>query len=208
MKTNLPFLFDPSKFERLKTPDQKQFETANLNLMLAFEDIVYDAHDQFHNKVLSLFKWGEMDKMLPAVAMISFIRQSFIRDYPSYCREATNQRFRLITDNGEYIYLKKLDDNKKPSNIETQSNNLILYQVTDDSSNKRPNVFFGYTTTEEYSKITGVYAVCLKGEQLMWVTNISNLRSSMGGLVATVTTPTEPVLKPGIVKLKKKNQTE
>lgn len=208
MNTNLRYLFDPSKYVKVQVPEQKAFEEANAELMFAMEDLVIEGHKKLHTTILPLFKYEEMDKNLPAVAMISFIRQGFIRKYPQYCRKASRKRFRLITQNNEFIYLKKLDKKKRPSNIETHNNNLIIHQVTESKVDSLPNVFFGYTCSENYSVIKGVFAVCIRGKETLWVTNITDLRNQSGGSLVPLT-PTAPTqLKPGVVKLKQNTKKE
>lgn len=206
MSTKLMYLFDPAKYARLTVPEQEKFQKENENLMFAMEDAVYDALKSYQKEILPLFRRGGMDNNMPAVSMISFIKQAFITRFPQYCREATKARFRLITDSGEHIYLKKLNRKKRPQNIPTENNNRILYQVTDHSKTNRPNVFFGYTCTNNYSSITGVYAICIKGEEIVWVTDISSLRQS--AIVTSLDQPTAPVLKEGVVKLKSKSERE
>ncbi len=190
MQTNLQFLFDLSKFEKRKTPIQSEFEETNLELLLAFKQIVYDSHSKLHSYIHTLFRPGEMDRNQSAVSMSSFMRQGIL--------------FKLISPNNENIYIKKLDHKKRPSNIQTINNNLIIFQLTKSSKDVQPNIFLGYTANENYSIITGIYAVCIEGKAVKWITNISLLGGSAQAQLESITPiGGSPKLKDGIVKLKK-----
>jgi len=136
--------------------------------------------------------------------MISFIRQAIIKKYPNYCSKATKRRFKLFTPNNEWIFLKKLRNNRRPSNIETAANNIILHQYTENERDKAPNIFLGYTEANGYSMITGIYAVCIDGKDILWHTDISTLEiRETGILVSTKPKNDGPKLKDGVVKVKK-----
>jgi hypothetical protein len=208
MQPNLQFLFDPTKYERIKSPTQKQFEKANLDIMLACLSIVKDAFHKLHTLIFPLFKPGEMDKNQPAISMISFMKQGFIRLHPSFCRRATRSRFKLITPTDEYIYIKKLNEKKRPSNVRTKANDLILFQIANSiAKHKYPNVFFGYTVTPDYSKLTGIYAVCISGKDLVWYSDLNTLYNKAQAKLVNINT-SGTKLKPGTVKIKPGKQKE
>lgn len=210
MDTNLPLLFDISKFEKRKTPTQEAFEDANMQLLFIFHAAVYKAHERLHNEVLTLVRPSALDRNMPAVAMSCFIRDVLIQKFPEYCAKATKSRFKLVTPNGEWAFIKKLDSNKRPQNIETHTNELILNQVTKDAKDKAANVFLGYTAKGDNSKITGVYAVCIEGKKQHWLTDITTLLSKNQTTVTQFQNHKKQTkLKEGTVKLKKrKNKDE
>jgi len=109
--------------------------------------------------------------------MISFIKKKLIERFPFYCVNATMSRFKLTLPSGEFVYVKKLDDKKRPSNIETVENNEILFQVTKDKRDTAGNIFIGYNC-QSYSSVDAVYVVCLKGDELVWHQNILELQKS------------------------------
>jgi hypothetical protein len=209
MTTNLPTLFDLSKCEKRKTPIQESFEEANLVLLSVFHAAVHRAFERVHNEIFTLIKPSAMDRNLPAVAMSSFIREIIIQRFPEYCAKATKSRFKLVTPNGEWAFIKKLDHKKRPQNIETYSNELILNQVTQDLKDKAGNVFLGYTSKGDNSKVTGVYAVCLEGKKQLWLTDITTLISHKKSVLARFqTNKKKTTLKPGTVKLKKRKDNQ
>jgi Cft2 family RNA processing exonuclease len=200
-------MFNPSDYEKKKTPEQKQFIENNLDFLIAFKEIIYDSHQDLHEIIFPLFKPGEMDNNMPAVSMISFIRKRLLRQFPLYCEKATTTRFKLLTPSNEYLFVKKLDDDKKPQNIRTVTNEKILNQCLEKNEDSNPNVFIGYSSTEKCDSITGVYAVCIKGEETLWIIDINTLSSGIQGIIVDMD-PKDltPKLKEGIVKIKKANE--
>lgn len=169
-------LFGNSMPEKRKTPSQKQFEKENLDLLLAFLEIVNDSFRLLNNQIFTLIPpGGGMDNKMPSITLISFIRTHIIQQFPYYCGKATKSRFKLVTPTKDNIYLKKLNPRKRPSNRKSKANDLILYQLTKSNEDKGGNVFLGYTTDKMFSQALGVYAVCLDGKDLVWESNIVDL---------------------------------
>jgi hypothetical protein len=202
MNTNLQLSFDFTKFPRRTGVAQADFEAANKKLLLFFRLLVYEAHLDLHRKIFSLFKPRDMDRNMPAVSMISFIRQGILKHFQSYCPKATKKRFKLITPNLECILIKKLNNKLRPSNIDTTNNKLIINQRTDEQADKLPIIFLGYTALPDFSRITGIYAVCIKGKEILWRTDINEL-GDQSLLYPILPKGTDPNLKDGIVKIKK-----
>lgn len=205
MAAKLLRLFDESQFEKRKTPVQSEFETGNRDFLLAFREMPYSAHQDLQTKIWIHFKPTEMDKNANAVMMISFIRQALIRQFPLYCSQATPSRFMLVTPSGEHLYIKKLDDDKMPSNIPTGNNTIILMQLSESKKDDNPNIFLGYTTTDTYSEITGTYAVCITGTKVDWISDLNNLdnEQQQGEIIPLTPVGTPPAaLKEGVVKIK------
>jgi hypothetical protein len=202
--TNVQLLFDLSKFERRITPSQQEFEEKNMELLLAFKGFVPQCFKEMHG-ILSIIEPTAQDKILPAVLMSGLLRGKFIKNYPENCRKATKKRFKLIGGNYEWLYVKKLDRRKRPSNIATKSSLLILNQRSTSKQDKSPNVFLGYTVSSDWSEYTGVYAVCIEGSEILWLSDISLLGgSSLTRNIEVTPNNPGPKLKDGIVKVKTK----
>ena len=199
--SKLNTLFDFSKFEKRKTPDQKQFEAANKQLLIDFKNFVPVCFKNLHKKVLSSIEPIDQDKNLHAVVMSGFLKGQFIRKYPHYCFKATKQRFKLCIDYTN-VYIKKLDEKKKlPSNIPTDESLMIYNQLTDTDKDKSANVFLGYTVTDDWSQITGIYALCIEGEEIIWISDLKDFGEQPQTLVVTMKpTPTAPKVKEGAKK--------
>jgi hypothetical protein len=204
--SNLNTLFDFSKFEKRKPIEQKQFEKANAQLLRDFREFVPTCFEKLHKKVLANIEPIDQDRNLHAVVMNGFLKGQFIRKYPHLCYKATRQRFRLFVDNTN-VFVKKLDEKTKfPSNIPTDQSLMIYNQLTDSTSDKHTNVFLGYTVREDWSKITGVYAVCIEGEEIIWISDLNTFgeEQSTTPVIPMGPTPIKPKVKPGVKKKKTK----
>lgn len=203
----LQTLFDLGEIEKRKTPKEKKFQEENLDLLKEFSAAVDYAFEMLHKHLFSIIKPKAMDRNLPAVSVISFIRQHLINKLPANCREATVSRFKLVTDNGQSIFVKKLDDQKMPSNIQTEANDMIINQFTIPGSDTGANIFLGYNTDEGFSKVNGKYAVCLDGENKLWAFDISTVIAKKEATIIKFTTKSnKPKLKEGVVKIKKEKR--
>jgi roadblock/LC7 domain-containing protein len=204
MTTKVQTLFDLGKLEKRKTPTEQKFQDDNADLLNVFKDAVDYAFEMLHKKVFTVFKANAMDRNLPAVSVISFIKEYLIDKVPEHCRLATEGRFKLVTKDGQCIYVKKLDEKKMPSNISTTANDMIMHQFTASEYDAGGNVFFGYTTDEGYPKPTGIYAVCIDGNQKVWIFDIATIiKKAQSPVIKLTTKANKPKLKEGVVKIKK-----
>lgn len=196
-------LFDFTKFERRKTLEQQEFEQNNKQLLIDFKNSVPECLKDLHKKIFASIEPIDQDKNLPATAMNGFLSGQFKRKYPHYCYKATKQRFKLYIGDVS-IYIKKLDEKSKlPSNIPTDESLKIFNQLTDSDSDDGCNIFLGYTVTDDWSRITGIYAVCLKGDVLLWKTDLNNFEEdSLTPIIPIRPTPKAPQVKDGAKRKK------
>jgi hypothetical protein len=143
------------------------------------------------------------DKNLQAVIMSGFIRGELIKKFPGYCAKATKARFKMHNDKSGWIFIKKLTNKKRPANIKTIANDIIINQLTNSKLDKQQNVFLGYTASKNLSHITGVYAVCIDGDKILWVSDLIQY-AAQHTTVTSINQPNEVKLKEGIVKIKEK----
>ena len=88
----LQTLFDLGKLEKRKTPNAQNFQKDNHELLVTFSLAVEYAFTMLHKKVFTVFKANAMDSNLPAVAVISFIKEYLIEKIPGYCEKATDRK--------------------------------------------------------------------------------------------------------------------
>lgn len=202
--SKLNTLFDFSKFEKRKTANQQAFEMANRQLLIDFKQFVNVSFKQLHQKVLTVIAPLDQDKNLKAVVMSGYLAGQLKRKYPLYCGLATPQRFKLWID-GVSVYIKKLDEkNKLPSNIPTDESLKIYNQLADDNEDKGCNIFLGYTVSDDWSRITGIYLVCIEGEERIWMTDLTNFGEDQASPVIPMTPkPIAPQIKVGAKRKKK-----
>lgn len=197
-------LFDDSDYQKKETPKEGEFKRQNIGLLKTYQEAVEYAFKKLHQQVFTIIKPNAMDRNLPSVSISSFIREYFITNMPFNCKDATSGRFKLTTETGEYIYLKRLYDNLMPSNIETTENDLILNQCLKPGDENKANIFLGYQTDDGYSNATGIFAVCIRKERI-WAFDINSaLQQNQKSLYVKIkNTENKPKLKEGIVRIKK-----
>ncbi len=199
--SNLNMLFDFSKFEKRKTANQIDFEQQCRQMLIDFRNFVPVCFKNLHRKVLSVIEPIDQDKNLNAVVMSGLLKGQLIRKYPQYCHKATKQRFKLYIDYTS-IYIKKLDEKTKlPSNIPTDESLMIYNQLTDSNNDIGCNIFLGYTVKDDWSMITGIYAVCIEGENILWITDLRNFAEEEQLPIITLRPrPNTPKVKSGAKK--------
>lgn len=209
---NLNTLFDCAKFEKRKTSDQKSFEMANRELLIDYKNFVPNCFKKLHKNVLAAIEPIDQDKNLPAVVMSGYLAGEFKRKYPHYCTKATRKRFKLYIDYTN-VYVKKLDARTKlPSNIPTDEALMILNNLTDTNADNGGNIFLGYTVSDDWSRIKGIYAVCIEGDKIVWISDLTNFGEEEKAPVITLKPkPIAPKVKTGAKKKsddQKKTQNE
>lgn len=203
MKQDLT-LFNASDFEARKPANQRDFETNNSKLLCSFPGMVDMAFDRLNREIYPIIDPGSRDKNMPATIISGFLKGAMIRSFPHLCRKATPKRFRLKIDGSEWIYIKKLNDNKQPSNIKTKDNEKIMNQLSDSKTDVEANIFLGYTANQEMTQADGVFAVYIVGEKVEWFSDLRDLVSKENENVKQLSTPVETALKEGTVKIKPK----
>jgi len=201
-------LFDSSQFQKRKAPAQADFENKNIDLLLAFREMVPKAFLRLHREIFSIIEPISQDKNLPAVIMSGYFKGELIKLFPQLCSNATKQRFLLTGAGNERIFVKKLDSQRRPSNIPTVDSVLIYNQLSNSHFDVFPNIFLGYSATEDWSDFTGIYAVCIDGEKTLWISDLMMLDNNNGANIITMplqpVIPISPKIKEGVVKIKKK----
>ena len=199
-------LFDLSDLEKRKTANQQDFENQNLDLLTAFAGMVNRSFERLNSEILSTVELTSRNKHLKAIAVNGFLMGELIQSFPEYCRAATKVRFNLKTPTGEWIYVKKLfeDKNKKrrPKNASTKNNTKIYHQLSDSETDTCSNVFLGYTALDDMTAATGYYAVCIDGETELWVSDLKTL-AKKAQIKQVPREKAEPTLSPNVVKIKK-----
>lgn len=198
-------LFDNLIYEKRQTPDEAAFQEENLSLLLTFPSLTEECMEFKAKELLSRIPVDSRDRNLHAVLMSGLLKGKLINMFPHYCREATHGRFRLRTEKGQWIYVKKLDDKLRPMNIETEQNMNILNQVSFSKADKGANIFLGYTSDKGNSQITGAYAICLDGDVLLWGINLFDLVASQGARKRQMQADVQqPQFREDLVKLKER----
>ena len=201
-------LFNEADFEVRKPANQKDFEDRYKDVLLAFPDMVDRAFMRLNMQIFSNVEPESRNKNLAAVCISGFLQGSMIKAFPNYCSYFINHngsRFKMRKDNYEWLYVKKLDENKRPSNIETDNSIKIMKQLSDSVMDTNANVFLGYVATEDNSYAQHIYAVYIVDKKVEWFTDLRGFveKNTFGEVVTPVTPPVQTELKEGTVTIKK-----
>lgn len=200
-------LFDLSDFEKRKLPSQNDFESMNENLLIQFQKIITDAFIRMNEEHLSHIEPSFRNKNLNATLINGFVTGKLSELYPERCSTTTGSRFRFKGYGNEWIYIKKLNDKKRPSHVKTLGSTVIENQLSEHGTNDLvPNIFLGYTANDTMTEETGVYAVCMDGDEIRWVTDIFSFirNKDKQSQVQIKSEPVSAHIKEGLVSIKKK----
>lgn len=185
-------LFDPSKFEARKTADQQEFEDMHKDDLAEFRNIMEQALEMTEaesKKKRPHFK----NKNYNATVMNGNISGLLRERFPGFVKDGPNDRI-MFSRKGKYcIYFKKLDSRKMPSNVRTEYAELVAYQKTIPGGDKMPIIFVGYTVDDNWSEITGVYAVYIQENKRVWVTIINEGNAAESAMPVIGIRPVAPV---------------
>jgi hypothetical protein len=199
-------LFDIGALTKRNTPEQDIFENENKELLASFPDMVDRAFKRMNTQIMPLIEPTSRDKNLPAVLISGFLRGYLIAEFPHYCAAATNQRFSLKTDALEWIYIKKLNDNRRPMNIKTSVNDMILNQLSVSEEDTGSNIFLGYTATKDMTQNLEVFALCIEGEVEHWFSDLKEF-AKINHVQKHLSDKKETKLKDDTVRIKIKENT-
>jgi len=208
LKMRVLTLFDDYNFEARKTANQKDFEASYMDVLIAFPDMVDNAFMRLNKELFAIIEPASRNKNLPAVAISGFLQGSMIRQFPDYCRDFISHggvRFKMKKENYEWLYIKKLDENKKPSNIETDNSIKIMKQLSDSALDVEPNVFLGYVASDDYSVAESVYAVYIVDKKVEWFTDLVDFaqRNRISAETVQLTALAQTKLKDDVVTVKR-----
>jgi hypothetical protein len=185
-------LFDVSKFESRKMAAQEEFEELHKEDMKEFLKIFQEAFEMTKAESKSKARHFK-NKNYNANVMNGNIAGLLLERFPNEVKEGPNDRV-MFSRNGKFcIYFKKLDDRKMPSNVRTDYVELVAFQKTLPGGDKMPIVFVGYTVSDDWSELTGVYAVYIQGKKREWVTIISDSNSDDSAVPMIGGQPIKPV---------------
>lgn len=198
-------LFKEADLEIRKPANQSDFENRNLKFLCSFPDIVDRAFERLNKEIYPLIEISSRDKNMPANLISGFLKGEMISNYPLYCR-GTAKRFKMKIDGSEWIYIKKLNAKKRPSNVTTDANTMILRQHSTSKADTSANIFLGYTAGADMTSADNVFAVYIVENVVEWYCDLRVLASSQtqNNVTQLATIKEEVALKVGTVQLKNK----
>lgn len=200
-------LFNEADFEVRKPANQKDFEERYKNVLLAFPAMVDRAFLRLNMQIFANIEPESRNRNLAAVSISGFLQGAMVKTFPDYCHYFINHngsRFKMRKENYEWLFVKKLDDNKRPSNIETDTTLKIMKQLSESSMDLHANVFLGYVASDDNSFADAIYAVYIVDKKVEWFTDLRGFveKNSSGDVINPVTAPVPTELKEGTVTIK------
>lgn len=203
--TKVQYLFEMNKLLVRPTPEQSDYEFKNLEVLKSFELAVNKGFEQTlidskGKDPLSMnFSWFSN-------TMNGNVLAAFARLHPTLVRP-TGRKNHCIIMHGTYeCYIKKLNKGLVPSYNHSDTTEAMVQQMALPDQDPRPVIFLGYTLNKDNSMVTGVYAVCIKGSDRVWVTDITSLDNSSSGDTFATPKPTNPNSPDIIVTPKRKKK--
>lgn len=175
------------------TPEQSKFENANYYQLKAFADAVQIgfertlAEQKLKPKLSMNFVWFP-------VAMHGNVLSEFAQRYPEMIKATGRKNHCIMLNGGCECYIKKLSDNLRPSYNFSNTTEAMVRQMALPEQTPLPIIFLGYKLTKDNSKILGVYAVCLNGNDILWVSDLLSMEPPLTG--DRFSKPVSPVITP------------
>lgn len=200
-------LHDLWNYEPRKLAIQKEVEQKNEALLCRFVELVDNSFKRLHKEIYSVIKPEHRDKNLAAVVMSGYLQGDLSYEYPMFCAHSTKQRFKMKINGSEWVYVKKLNEKRKPSNVKTNANDKILMQLSDSDSDVEPNIFLGYIADESMLEAKEILAVYIQNGTVVWCSDLRDLVKSVAKRKPNQHLLNEEAsiqIKSNVVKLKKR----
>jgi hypothetical protein len=166
-------LFDKSQFVRRILPEQGLFEKTCKNDLIKIKCLIEKSFNSMLDERCGKTK-NFRDKNWESITMSGYIKGFLMEEYPGYIWLDSEGRFYFKNETNYKIYFKKLYNNLLPSNIITGHTKKLYGQYALPLEDKTPIIFLGYTE-DNWNQLTGIYAVCIKDNSRLWVTNLDYL---------------------------------
>ncbi|MDP4272693.1 MAG: hypothetical protein Q8907_00255 [Bacteroidota bacterium] len=167
-------LFDTSKYIRRNLPEQIDFLESLKNELPFFREILEKGYsmtiEERKNKEKSF-----LDKNWEAITMSGNIKGLLCREYPENIKIDKNGRFYFEKSSRYFIYFKKLNRDYLPSNISTEYTQKLYGQYALPSEKPTPIVFVGYQVDNSWENLIGCYAISVKNEEKLWISDLPKI---------------------------------
>lgn len=189
------YLFDINKLVQRPIPDQRAFEMEYYVFLTGLPDMI--------DQALKITR-AAMKRKLP----LSINRNWFAnemngnllalvgQDYPNYLQKTKRGSFCLLMNFRYEGYLKKLIGRKLfPAYNHSNSSKALTHQRGIEKEEPLPVVYIGYSINKTNDRITGYHAVCIKGKERIWRTDLTAIEPpEVKGIEKNTTQPVAPTV--------------
>lgn len=127
--------------------------------------------------------------------------------YPEFLKYTGRGSYCLMLNYRYEGYVKKLSGkNLFPSYNHSKTSRALTNQEALPDQEPIPVIYIGYTINKTNDQITGYYAVCIKGKERIWRTDLTSIEPP--SVMPIEQTPSQPVTPLVTVKVKEKRKAE
>lgn len=205
MKTKVQFLFDMDKLLKRPTAEQRKVEVENYGFLQRFPHFVRKAFDDTENAAKNKSAISKTFLWFP-LTLYGNVLENVATEYPEYLRETGRKSYTIKLRPNYECYIKKLTSGSLlPSYNHSQTSFAMCEGLALPEQEPLPVIFLGYTLTEDNSEITGCYAVCIKGKEKIWVSDLNAIEPPKFGETVDLN-PVLPNLPQVKVRVREKKQ--
>lgn len=165
-------LFDTKDLIQRPVPDQKKFEEVFHELLNSLPAKM-DSSLELTIAARSIKKPISINRLWFANEMNGNILAAIAETHPHFIKETGRGNHCLYMQYKYECYIKKLNYKLFPQYNHTDTSEELCNQMAKQNEEPLPIIFFGYTANKTKDKITGYYAVCIKGEERLWVSDLT-----------------------------------
>lgn len=192
-KVNL--LFDINKLVLRPIPDQRAFEMEYFEFLTRLPDLIDQALQLTHSEMkrkrpLSINRnWFANTMNGNLLALVG-------QEYPNYLQKTKRGSFCLLMNFRYEGYLKKLIGKKLfPSYNHSKSSKALTNQRGLPKEEPLPVIYIGWSINKTNDRITGYHAVCIKGDERIWRTDLKAIEPpEVKGIEKDTTQPVAPTV--------------
>lgn len=185
MQNKITTLFDIHKLLPRPIPEQEKFERDNLSFLTKFPELVSEAY-RITDEARSNKKPRSINQNWFANEMSGNLAELVSSHFPEYVSLARGTYY--LNFNFQYeCYVKRLTGKKlAPSYHHSKTSWANLNQRSISSDEIVPVIYIGYKANKSNDKILGCYAVCFKGKDRLWVSDLDALDGRDYGSTTTI----------------------
>jgi len=171
-----PDLFNTTELIQRPIPEQREFELAYFKLLKALPAIIDEAFEVTHKAKrrkapLSIGRNWFPNEMNGNV--LNLVAQSF----PDFVRYTGRGSHCLYLNYKYECYIKKLSSKKLfPTYNHSKTSKRLCDQTALPSQEPVPIIYMGWTISKTNEQIKGYFAVCRKGDERIWHSDLTAIR--------------------------------
>lgn len=166
------YLFDMAKLVQRPIPEQREFEITHFDFLTAIPVLTTQAFELTTAERKSKTPLS-VNRMWFANTMNGNLLALVAAEFPEYVRSTGRGSHCLLLDNKYECYLKKLTNSLFPSYNHSKTSRALCNQEAMNEKDALPIIYIGYRTNKSKDDLKGFYAVCIKGKERLWKSDLT-----------------------------------